>query len=358
MSQDTTILPTTGTVSGLEMTQAANAALATLLSLYSGSSAPTSPVAYQWWVDTSTTVKTLKIRNAANNAWVILGFLNGNYIHGLASGPDSFLMNGLFVPSVASNNLTVGIYADNGAAPSTNGPVFIKFGGIESFKSVTSALSLTLNAGTNWFNSGSAELAGQEVDYFVYLIYTLTTPILGISRIPNGRIFSDFSGTSTNEKYMAVTSAPDAAAPVALIGRFNMKLGASATYYWAEPTAYAIIYRPIYETRSLIWTPTLAGFTGTPTVTATYQIRGGLVYYTLHISGTSNGTTFTATLPLSALRYLNNACKRTDDGTNNLGNARTTAGSATLTMDSDMAGGAWTNSGTKELRYFQSQFEF
>lgn len=41
-----------------------------LRSLFSGATAPTSPVAYQLWADTAT--KVLKQRNAANSAWVEL----------------------------------------------------------------------------------------------------------------------------------------------------------------------------------------------------------------------------------------------------------------------------------------------
>jgi hypothetical protein len=49
---------------------------------YSGSSAPSSPVAFQFWADTSGTVpnygtdKVLKIRNSTNSAWVILGSID------------------------------------------------------------------------------------------------------------------------------------------------------------------------------------------------------------------------------------------------------------------------------------------
>ncbi len=40
---------------------------------YSGSSAPSVPYVYQWWVDTSGSPKILKIRNAANDAWITIG---------------------------------------------------------------------------------------------------------------------------------------------------------------------------------------------------------------------------------------------------------------------------------------------
>lgn len=48
-----------------------------LRTLFSGATAPTSPVAYQLWVDTANGY--LKQRNAANNAWVVIGILGSDY---------------------------------------------------------------------------------------------------------------------------------------------------------------------------------------------------------------------------------------------------------------------------------------
>ncbi len=45
-----------------------NNALAALVSLSSGATAPATTIAYQWWADTTTGI--LKIRNAANSAWI------------------------------------------------------------------------------------------------------------------------------------------------------------------------------------------------------------------------------------------------------------------------------------------------
>jgi hypothetical protein len=50
-----------------------NNALAAIVSNNSGSTEPTTTYAYQWWPDTTTGL--LKIRNAANNAWVTVGTL-------------------------------------------------------------------------------------------------------------------------------------------------------------------------------------------------------------------------------------------------------------------------------------------
>ena len=50
-----------------------NAVLGDIQSLNSGSSDPTTTVAYKIWADTSTNL--LKIRNSANNGWLVLGSL-------------------------------------------------------------------------------------------------------------------------------------------------------------------------------------------------------------------------------------------------------------------------------------------
>lgn len=49
---------------------AQNASNAALASCFSGNAAPASPVAYQFWLDTSAGIPVLKQRNTANSAWV------------------------------------------------------------------------------------------------------------------------------------------------------------------------------------------------------------------------------------------------------------------------------------------------
>lgn len=58
-----------------------NAALQALASNNSGTTEPATPYAYQLWADTTTGL--LKIRNAVNNAWIIVGTLASAYL-GLA----------------------------------------------------------------------------------------------------------------------------------------------------------------------------------------------------------------------------------------------------------------------------------
>lgn len=53
-----------------------NNALVALVSNSSGATEPTTKFSYQWWLDTSTTPTTLKIRNTANDTWITAMYLN------------------------------------------------------------------------------------------------------------------------------------------------------------------------------------------------------------------------------------------------------------------------------------------
>ena len=56
---------------GSAVRQDLNNALAAIVSNNSSSTEPATTYAFQWWIDTNTT--TLKIRNAANDAWITVG---------------------------------------------------------------------------------------------------------------------------------------------------------------------------------------------------------------------------------------------------------------------------------------------
>jgi hypothetical protein len=53
-----------------------NDQLQALVTNSSGATAPATTFPHQWWVDTSTTPNTLRQRNAANTAWIVVGLLN------------------------------------------------------------------------------------------------------------------------------------------------------------------------------------------------------------------------------------------------------------------------------------------
>jgi len=178
--------------------------------------------------------------------------------------PEGHMVNGKISVTVATNNITVALKTKSGGNPSATDPVSVWING--SFRTCTAALSVTKNAGTNWFGSGGASFATLEQDYFVYLVWNTTpaTDIMDImfARIPYGAVYSDFSGTTTNEKYGAYgnASAPASTDNCVVIGRFAATLSATASFNWSVPTYTSanLIQSPIYETRTLTYVPTWA----------------------------------------------------------------------------------------------------
>lgn len=195
--------------------------------------------------------------------------------------PRGYMINGKLSVTDASG-ITVALKTIAGNDPSETDPVFVRIG--DTVYTIITALSRVLADGTNWFNSGSAELATKEIDYFAYLVWDSNSSAVGLTfaRIPSANLISDFSATTTNEKYCAGQSDFTSTDEVEVIGRFAATLSAGAGYTWSVPTFTAInlIQRPIYETRWLSWVPVCAysgggGSNLTPTNNrATYRIAG------------------------------------------------------------------------------------
>lgn len=167
------------------------------------------------------------------------------------------LINGKIVPTVASNNLTVAIKTLTDTDPSATNPVGIWIG--NNLRWITGALSFTRNAGTNWLNMGSAELATREIDLFLYMIWKSSTSevVIGFSRLPYGRIGSDLSFTNTDEKGITASAVGVSATDnMVNVGRFAATLSAGAGYTWTVPafTNANLIQEPIYKTRLLTYT--------------------------------------------------------------------------------------------------------
>lgn len=244
--------------------------------------------------------------------YVILGGGSSGGSSGGGGGfNQGFMTNGKIAVTVASNNLTVALKTLAGADPSAGDPVQIRIGDV--VRDITSALSVTKNAGTNWCNAGSAELATKEIDYFAYIGYNATDGItIGFSRIPYANIYSDFSATTTNQKYCAISTITNAAASdnYVNVGRFAATLSAGAGYTWTVPTytGLNLIQRPIFETRPLTWAPQWSAsgsmtYTTVTTDLAEYKIVGSELRFEIDAFGTIGGTVNTstvATLPFTA----------------------------------------------------------
>lgn len=187
------------------------------------------------------------------------------------NAPQGFMINGKIVTSVSSNNLTIAIKTLAGNDPSANDPVFVRIG--DTMRTLTSAKSVTINAGVNTFGSGAAETATKDIDYFAYLIWKASDSsiVLGVARKPGGALYSDFSGTATNNNYIAVSATPAATDVTENIGRFNAILGATASFNWSIGTSL-IISRPIFSTRILSATSTITANAGTITTVGTVTV--------------------------------------------------------------------------------------
>lgn len=217
----------------------------------------------------------------------------------LSTCPQGYMLNGKISVTDAAG-ITVAIKTLAGTDPSVTDPVWVRIG--DTMRAITSALSVAKADGTNWMNAGSSELATKEIDYFVYLGYNATDGVvIGFSRIPGANQYSDFSTTTTNEKYCAISTIANAASTdyYEVIGRFAATLSAGAGYTWSVPTFTAanLIQRPIYETRVLSWLPTWAGWSDN-TSTMNYHVSGtNMFIHPWGGGGTSNSATTTGTLP-------------------------------------------------------------
>ena len=82
MSQGSLVIPTTGTLSGLQLVNAINDAVDNLATQASGSTDPSTLTGgvkpFSMWLDTSISPNVLRMRNAANTAWASLGTISAN----------------------------------------------------------------------------------------------------------------------------------------------------------------------------------------------------------------------------------------------------------------------------------------
>lgn len=237
--------------------------------------------------------------------------------------PQGFLINGKISVTDTGSGLTVAIKTIAGTNPSSTDPVYVRIG--DTVRTISTTLSVTKADGTNWCNAGSSELATKEIDYFVYLGYNATDGVvIGFSRIPSANQYSDFSTTTTNEKYCAISTITTAASTdyYEVVGRFAATLSAGAGYTWSVPTFTAanLIQRPIYETRWLTWIPTYTGFSSAPTTAQNYKLFGNTLYWSYSDAGTSNSATFNFTLPFTLALIVagsqNQALKVSDNSAN------------------------------------------
>jgi hypothetical protein len=270
--------------------------------------------------------------------------------------PAGYLLNGKVSVSVSSNNLTVAILTKAGATPSAADPVLCKVNG--TVYTITSAMTKTWNAGTNWADMGSAAHNGRAIDVFPYIYYNTTASALdfGWARWPGFETYADASGTNTNERYFAFASGSTPASTDVLqnIGRFTVTLSASASYNWSITGTGNVKEQPTYTTGVMIYALIATGCTTTDAGTAGYVIYGKnqvIVWIYTNVM-TSNATTFTLNAPTTITGYEHRtAVHYADNGavSSTFGSLYLTSGN-TITCRTNANTGAWTNANTKYVR--------
>jgi len=218
---------------------------------------------------------------------------------GSGGGGEGILVNGKIEVSVTSGNLTVALKTLADADPSAGDPVQIQIKGV--IHTITSALSLVRNAGTNYLNFGGAEFATMEVDLFAYLWYVEAVDEIRLvaGKRPHFNSINDVSITQTNEDAILANSTADYTAtdPLVNIGRFAAALSEGAGYTWTVPTFTEDNLRQekTLETRLLLWNPQFSA-SGSMTITSItsvlgqYRIINRKCEYFIKIAATLAGT--------------------------------------------------------------------
>jgi len=204
------------------------------------------------------------------------------------------------VVTVATNDLTVKVTHPDGNNPSSARPLYFKIG--DTIRSATAALSITIVDGTNWFNSGSAELGTLAVPYFVYAVWDSNSSAvaLTIGRKSHYRIVAAAMSTATSENHIYNYANFTAGDDMANIGYFEAILSLSGTsHLWSVPsfTGNNLRHQPTYESQIISYTPThtSAGgaYTNAPTnAFARYAIKNESLWYEIDFdyNATSGGS--------------------------------------------------------------------
>jgi len=276
--------------------------------------------------------------------------------------PVGVMLNGKLSVTVSASDLIVAIKTLAGSDPTAEQPVRVNIGG--TVRTISAATSITLADATNWFGSGGSMFATIAQEYFAYAVWDSNSSIVAVSigRSPRFRLVSDASSTNTNFLYLGNYANFTSTDEVCVIGKFAATLSASAAYTWTVPTFTNanLIQEPIFETGILTYAPTLTGFSAQPTGNYyRYIVTNNTIKFIVRSTtgGTSNLTTFTAPLPvtartvtdgawMTAISYEDNGSSSTTPGRILIASADTAA-----TCRTNFASGAWTGSSTKRVTH-------
>lgn len=162
--------------SGASFRSDLNDALAAIVSQNSGATAPTTTYAYQLWADVTTGL--LKIRNAANSAWITIGTLATANL-GLATTAAPTFTGEVVFNSTSSLQLPAGTTAQRPGTP-TNGDIRYNTS-LARFEGYVAGAWGAIGGGAT---GGGSDQVFQENGQTVTANYTLTTSTNAVSAGP------------------------------------------------------------------------------------------------------------------------------------------------------------------------------
>jgi hypothetical protein len=192
MSQNTLVLPTTGTVSGLQQTANMNAALDTLSTLEAGPSAPSNAQTAQLWSDTTNYL----VKQYGGTSWQPVW----SSITGLPSNAPRGFLGGLTVTQPTSNTIAVSIGMASSESTLSglmwNTAAFTKYVNVNwSIGTGTGALDTGTVATNTWYH---VHLIGRADYYAADILISLsaTAPTMPAGWTMRRRVGSVYFGAS------------------------------------------------------------------------------------------------------------------------------------------------------------------
>lgn len=174
------------------------------------------------------------------------------------------------------------------------------------------------------------------------------------------------AGKVSGAALTSLSSIPSGAGTVPLAnisGLVDANIAAGATIAGSKLGTLATISAsagiiPVANLEAFAWTSygatsTITGFSSVATKNIYYTSIGKVTYVAFEISGTSNTTTFSFTIPVRATAtgptYYRNLIMASDSGSTTAGMAQLPANDILMTCYTTPAGGPWTASGTKSV---------
>lgn len=312
MSQGSLILQTTGTLSGLSLVQAINAALANVSGFASGSTDPASLAGgvqpFSLWADTSVSPNLLRMRNAANTAWTLIGdlsqanlgltsqmgFQQDLYTSAVATGTADALI-AAFTPAINNTTLTSGATTLTVRAASVNAtttPTFTPNNGVVSPAIIVKGAGAPLIAGDI---AGAGHWLTLQWDITLSK-WVLLNPAGGVAASKIGELFDwPVGGVLPTYGILCDGSSGISATTYASLFNILVKKLSGATMTIATPGVVTWTAHGLYVNAPVKFTTTGALPTGITSGTTYFIIAAGFGTNSFQIAATIGGAAIATT---------------------------------------------------------------